>query len=197
MKQAATSLAGIVAVGVAVGIAVVTAAVVMSGCSQSEDFNPDAAPPNDGQSALQAPSRIGFELVANALQPRCGTLDCHGQIGRNLRLFGSRGLRLLAKDSPSEGVTTPEEYDATYWSVIALEPEILTQVVRDGGQRPERLSLIRKGRGIDTHKGAAMIKPGDDLDFCLLGWLAGVLIDSRCRSAAAFKRPGATADAGL
>lgn len=32
--------------------------------------------------------------VADALQPSCGTLDCHRQVTRNLRLFGARGLRL-------------------------------------------------------------------------------------------------------
>jgi hypothetical protein len=43
---------------------------------------------------LSAPPREGFESVADAMQPSCGTLDCHGQPGRNLRLYGGRGLRL-------------------------------------------------------------------------------------------------------
>jgi hypothetical protein len=43
---------------------------------------------------LLAPTRNNFEQVADAMQPHCGTLDCHGEAGRNMRLFGSRGLRL-------------------------------------------------------------------------------------------------------
>ena len=178
------------------GAILVSTLLAAPGCTGSESPVFDARPASDGERPLQAPSRIGFETVANAMQPRCGTLDCHGQIGRNLRLFGSRGLRLLAKDNPADNVTTVEEYDATYWSVIALEPEILTQVVRDGGQRPERLTLIRKARGVDLHKGAALMKPGDDLDNCLLTWLSGTLADAFCRAAAVYKNPLAATDAG-
>ena len=178
------------------GAILVSTLLAALGCTGSESAGPvDARPVSDAERPLLAPSRIGFETVANAMQPRCGTLDCHGQIGRNLRLFGSRGLRLLAKDNPADNVTSAEEYDATYWSVIALEPEILTQVVRDGGQRPERLSLIRKARGVDLHKGAALMKPGDDLDNCLLTWLSGTLADAFCRAAAVYKNPLAP-DAG-
>src|SRR6267154_195476 len=49
----------------------------------------------DVQRELLAPPRANFERLADAMQPHCGTLDCHGQAGRNLRLFGGRGLRLL------------------------------------------------------------------------------------------------------
>jgi hypothetical protein len=179
------------------GALLVLSLLATFGCTNSENAGPisDARSTSDGERPLLAPTRAGFETVANAMQPRCGTLDCHGQIGRNLRLFGSRGLRLLAKDNPADNVTSVEEYDATYWSVIALEPEIITQVVRDGGQRPERLTLIRKARGVDEHKGGTLMKPGDDLDNCLLIWLAGNVADSFCRKAAAFTRPGAATDA--
>ena len=95
------------------------------------------------QLELLAPPRLNFEGVSDAVQPHCGTLDCHGEAGRNLRLFGSRGLRLAATDNPREGDTTPAEYDANFWSIVGLEPETLTAVVADKGADPERLSLIR------------------------------------------------------
>lgn len=142
------------------------------------------------QRELLAPSRAGFERVADAMQPHCGTLDCHGQAGRNLRLFGGRGLRLLAGANPLAGDTTPEEYDATFWSVVGLEPETMSAVVADKGADPERLSLIRKARGHERHKGGTLMNAGDALDQCLLSWLAGALSDAPCQTAAMYDEPG-------
>jgi hypothetical protein len=139
---------------------------------------------------LLAPRRIGFESVADAMQPHCGTLDCHGEPGRNMRLFGSRGLRLLATANPADDATTPAEYDATFWSVVGLEPEILTEVIQDNGADPERLSLIRKARGHERHKGGTLMMAGDDLDSCLMSWLTGVVTEARCRVASMFGPPG-------
>jgi hypothetical protein len=133
---------------------------------------------------LAAPSSEGFSEVADAMQPSCGTLDCHGQAGRNLRLFGGRGLRLFAADTSAEGPTTAAEYEATYWAVVALEPETITAVVRDGGNNPERLLLIRKGRGITRHKGGTLMRPNDNLDQCIVEWLKGTVAVDQCRVAA-------------
>jgi hypothetical protein len=141
---------------------------------------------------LLAPQRSSFEPVADAMQPHCGTLDCHGQIGRNMRLFGARGLRLRTGANPADDATTPAEYDATFWSVVGLEPEALTEVLADGGAWPERLSLIRKARGHERHKGNTLMSPGDDLDTCLTSWLAGPVAAARCRVAASVGAPGAT-----
>jgi hypothetical protein len=140
-------------------------------------------------STLLAPPRVGFEVVADAMQPTCGTLDCHGQIGRNLSLFGGRGLRLDPKGSPAEDSTTAAEYDATYWSTLGLEPEIISEVVGAKGARPERLTLIRKGRGTEKHKGGTLMTTGDDLDRCLVSWLADAVDDAPCRRAAKVGSP--------
>jgi hypothetical protein len=138
-------------------------------------------PPSDV--VLATPPRQGFEQVADAMQPSCGTLDCHGQKYRNLRLYGGRGLRLDPATNSSDGETEPAEYDANYWSVVALEPQVLDTVVDEGGQDPERLILIRKGRGTTRHKGGALMKPGDDLDQCLVEWLKGNILVDRCFAA--------------
>jgi hypothetical protein len=139
---------------------------------------------------LFAPPRANFELVADALQVSCGTLDCHGQRGRNLRLFGARGLRLDAAATPAEGRTTPAEYEASYWSLVGLEPELLSDVIAAGGADADRLSLVRKMRGSERHKGGQLATAGDDLDRCLRAWLAGQIDAEACRSAARPTRPG-------
>lgn len=138
---------------------------------------------------LALPVRSGFESVADALQPSCATLDCHGQAERNLRLFGARGLRLQAMDNAKEGTTQPAEYEANYWSLVSLEPETLAAVIRDGGGDPERLILIRKGRGTTRHKGGALMRPDDNLDQCLTAWLRGEILSDPCRAAAKISAP--------
>ena len=132
---------------------------------------------------LLVPPRNGFESVADAMQPSCGTLDCHGQPDRNLRLYGGRGLRLDPVKASKDGDTQPAEYDANYWSVVALEPEILSMVIADGGRDPERWILIPKGRGTTRHKGGTLMRPDDDLDQCIVEWLKGNILVDRCFAA--------------
>jgi hypothetical protein len=142
-------------------------------------------------STMVAPPRAGFEPVADALVATCGTLDCHGQTGRNLRLFGGHGLRLAKSDDPGGRATTAAEYQASYWSTVGLEPEILDQVVRDGGKGPERLMMVRKARGEVKHKGGTLMQANDQLDRCLQLWLAGRPDSDICDNARP-QRPGGT-----
>lgn len=125
-----------------------------------------------GRTELEVPSRADFPAVAEALGASCATLDCHGQIGRNFRFYWFRGLRLDPNATPLEGETTDQEYDQTYRSLIALEPYKL-DAVRKGTIKPESLTLVRKARGTEAHKGGALIVPGSDADVCLLSWLVG------------------------
>jgi hypothetical protein len=145
--------------------------------------------PRDQPRRLEAPPRAGFEAVADALQVTCGTLDCHGQLGRNLRLFGARGLRLDLRASSAEGTTTAAEYEASYWSVVGLEPEPLSAVVRQMGFDPMRLTLMRKARGDEEHKGGRLMAVGDDLDRCLTSWLAGKVDATPCETVSLAPRP--------
>ncbi len=120
------------------------------------------------------PDRASFPPVAELLVHRCGTLDCHGATFRDLRIYGSLGLRLSPSDRPvSKGQTTREEYDEDFASVVGLEPEILSAVVASGGANPERLTLIRKARGTEHHKGGSLWQTGDAQDRCVTSWLAG------------------------
>lgn len=146
-------------------------------------------PANEGATWLQRPDRGTFPLVADALQPSCGTLDCHGQPGRNLRLYGGRGLRLEPHGNPADEATTEAEYQASYLSLTALEPEALDAVYVSGGLDPERLSLVRKARGTELHKGGVQMLPGDPLDRCLISWLSGRVRADSCTRVASTPRP--------
>ncbi len=137
---------------------------VSAGCDGAE---------NPALVGLQTPSRAAFPLVADALQPSCGSLDCHGQRGRNLRLYGGRGLRLEPHANSADEPTTDEEYAASFRSVTGLEPEALDAVVQSGGLDFERLSIVRKARNTEKHKGGQQMRPGDALDRCLIYWLTG------------------------
>lgn len=147
------------------------------------------APHNEGVAGLLTPSAATFPSVADALQPSCGTLDCHGQIGRNLRLFGARGLRLDPHHNSAEEATTDPEYAASFRSLTGLEPETLDAVVRRGGDGAEDLTLLRKPGGSERHRGGVGFLPGDPLDRCLRSWLAGAHDAGSCRRVAEHPRP--------
>lgn len=140
---------------------------------------------------LRAPPRGMFEPVADVLQTSCGTLDCHGQVGRNLRLYGARGLRLDATANPADGETTPREYDESYWSVVGLEPDVMSLVVADSGRRPQRLLLVRKAIGLEKHKGGSLFSTGDDGYSCLVSWIAGQVDLAACKRQSEIARPQA------
>jgi hypothetical protein len=143
-----------------------------------------APSPADGaRFAIVAPDPGTFAPLSAFLDHGCGSLDCHGQVGRNLRLVGHEGLRLDPADVPGDSPTTAKEIDANYASVIGLEPEVMSAVVREGGVRPERLTLVRKARGTESHKGGAVVVAGDERDRCMTSWLAESLDDAACVTA--------------
>ena len=81
--------------------------------------------------------------------------------------------------------TTSDELDATYQSIVELEPELMSAVVADHGMHPERLTLVRKARGTEAHAGGAIVAPGDPRDLCILSWLAGAADVLSCSAALA------------
>jgi hypothetical protein len=137
---------------------------------------------------FEVPSRIGFEPVSELLHRRCGSLDCHGQLGRNLRLYGQYGLRASEHDVPGGSPTSADEHTRNYDSTVTLEPELLAIVTREGGAHPERLTLVRKARGSEEHKGGSALAPGSDADRCLLSWLSGS-VDADACGAGVLERP--------
>lgn len=175
--------AGRLALG-AVALLAAASALGAGGCS-----SPDTSARVDpiGPDASQ------FVYVAPVLSRRCGSIDCHGSIFRNLRVYGYGGLRLGADASPDFPTKlTREEVTATYESVIALEPEIMREVVMSGGKGMERLTFLRKGRGDEEHKGHRRVSEGESADTCITSWLSGAVDKDACAAGGCFaeaKRP--------
>lgn len=162
------------------------------GCALFTLLTACARPSADDRS-FGVPPREDFEAVSEVLHARCGSLDCHGQKARNLRIYGKNGLRLSPADRPGVdgGVTEESEHDANYASVVGLEPELTARVYAEHGDRPERLTLIRKARLEEHHEGRAAAPRGSEADRCVTSWLAGSLDSEACAAAAEYPRPAA------
>ena len=165
-----------------VGIAPLAyAMVVASGCA--------SVPDETRFTRLQVPDRTQFQTagVSSFLERRCGTLDCHGQSSRALRIYGQFGLRsptsLDAAVTSNSSPTTDQEYASNFQSVVSLEPEELTRVVANKGVGAGRLLLILKALGYEPgkneegvqHKGGSLIKQAtNDYGYIgLVSWLEG------------------------
>ena len=130
------------------------------------------------------PDLAQFKAVAPMLVRRCGSIDCHGSTFRNFRLYGYGGTRLLPGNRPDFPASLgAEEVRANYEAVIGLEPEMMRDVVTAGGAGYERLSIVRKGRNDEDHKGGQRIKHDDDADICLLSWLSSTTKVDACNKA--------------
>lgn len=122
----------------------------------------------------ECPPLEDFKKVSPLLESRCGTLDCHGQTSRPLRVYGQYGLRF--EDGFVSGnlnqPTTEAEIVENHRSVCGLEPEKLTSVVA-GEAEPESLTLVRKPRLAEKHKGGRIWDQGKAPDRCLVEWARG------------------------
>ncbi|MEO6417994.1 MAG: hypothetical protein ABIP39_01205 [Polyangiaceae bacterium] len=127
--------------------------------------------PTDARIGVRTPDPAQFPVVADLLVRRCGSLDCHGKLPRNLRMYGRYGLRLDPMNTPANPLTTPDEYDATFRSVVGLEPALMTAVVEKQSEST-LLTIVRKARGTEDHKGGMVFAIGDAADVCLASWLS-------------------------
>jgi hypothetical protein len=160
---------------------------LLSACSSApSDSRIGVIAPNASEEAFGKP-------VGNFLGHRCGSLDCHGQPGRNLRVWSCEGMRFspndvsICKRSLGGASTTEAEHQATYRSIVGLEPAAMSEVVANHGRDPELLTFIRKPRGTEAHKGGTLFVPGDDQDVCVTSWLSGRTNLTACN--AAFENP--------
>ncbi|MFO0755278.1 MAG: hypothetical protein U0359_02230 [Byssovorax sp.] len=125
-----------------------------------------------------------FQPVSAVFERRCGTLDCHGSTYRPMRIYGQNGLRRPEiKGSKNVGdfteyssgglePTTLAELRDNYQAIIGLEPELTARVVQHLDQ-PEALTVIRKARLQEKHKGGLLWYQGDPGDACLVNWFTG------------------------
>lgn len=136
----------------------------------------------DATSHIKGPSfgdqGDAFRPVSAVMERRCGTLDCHGAPARPLRIYGQYTLRKPI-DEPGDDYytgglapTSAEELLDNYRSMVGLEPEIMLSVVKEKGE-PEELTLVRKPRLLEKHKGGLVWNKGDDGDACLINWITG------------------------
>jgi hypothetical protein len=132
-----------------------------------------------------------FRDVSNVLEQRCGTLDCHGAMARPFRIYGQPGLRRYEPEG-SENVedysqyysgglqaTTGAELRDNYRSLCGLEPELLEQVFAKKAD-PQVLTLVRKARLLEKHKGGLLWNKGEPGDVCLTNWLTGNIDTAQC-----------------
>jgi hypothetical protein len=140
------------------------------------------------------PDRASFvdNGVSKFMERRCGGLDCHGQQGRPLRLYGQWGLRLKATETGERNgeVTTEEELTENYLAVVGLEPENLAACFASKGVEFATFQLLKKPLDIENqgirHKGGPVLRPTQN-DFgwqCLYGWASGQVDKKQCEEAA-------------
>jgi len=159
---------------------------VSASCAVSPDANepsPVAPPPDRGQF-----QNGGVELF---MEKRCGALDCHGQIGRPLRIYGASGLRKTDPDTPRaprpNTATTPDEQLDNYLSVVNLEPEAIRFSKTTNGAYRDFL-LLKKPLGLENngvrHKGGPVLRETADPGYnCLVSWIAGAVNQKDCEAA--------------
>jgi hypothetical protein len=173
--------------GLAVLVACASAALATACSSQpssSDKFLMEGLPPLGSFSA-------GVGLV---FERHCASLDCHGQVGRPLRLYSANGLR-RPNDAglvPGGGPTTTDEQNDNYRSIIAIEPEKMSEVVKaEPTGDPFQLLILKKPLNLEAHKGGAVMRKDDDTSTCLQAWFGkGVQMpDPSCLSAANYPPP--------
>ena len=154
-----------------------------------------AQPPSDSRYVQQTlPDAGTFGPVAELLVVRCGSLLCHGTTARNMRLYGSAGLRWSQSDRPFVPTCdTRDEVAQDYESVVGLEPERMAAVAA-GTDDPGALTMVRKARGVESHKGGPIWTQGDDSDTCLVSWLTGAADAASCTKGLAGVVPGGNAN---
>jgi hypothetical protein len=158
-------------------VAAVVVALGVACSSYDQTAVTEVAGPDFGEFSVNSvgadgAASVGVEAV---LEQRCASLDCHGQMGRALRLFSQNGLRLISQDAantPGVQPTTQTELVANYQAVIGLQPELMTEVVQQNAP-PTALLLLRKPLQLERHKGGPVIAEGDSAFNCIVSWLGG------------------------
>lgn len=127
--------------------------------------------------------------VSPFLERRCGTLDCHGQMTRPMRIFSEFGLRHPLENNVTGGnATTLLELQANFAAVCNVQPAMMQEVFDDRGVAADKLLIVNKARGLERHKGGKIVNVNDGGDRCLLGWLGlkdNAVVEADCAAAIA------------
>ena len=139
-------------------------AILFASCISEED---------EGSSDLACPSDDQWPQVSQVVEKRCGTLDCHGDPSRPLRVYGRNGPRL----DPNlivggDAGTTTDELAANRLSVCGLEPERMDAVIA-GEEDLLTLSVVRKPILDEAHKGGRVFLQTSPGYICFASWIEG------------------------
>jgi hypothetical protein len=155
-------------------------ALAVSCAVENQDGKPGELP--DSKSYIE-------DGVSQFMEVRCGAIDCHGQVGRPLRIYSQNGLRYRAGESGRvSGPTTNEERQENYLSTVGLEPEALSECFLNGGAT-FRFQLLQKPLDMANdgvrHKGGPVLRPAENDHGwqCLYGWAQGELDPEECKQA--------------
>lgn len=161
MKHFAVRFRALFALPLLVGIAL--ASIGASSCAGEGELETFACPNHD----------VFVQSVSPYLERRCGTLDCHGQITRPMRIYGQLGLRHAAENTfPGSSIaTTTRELEENFAAVCNIDPEAMQEVVEDRGASADKLLIVNKARGLERHKGGKIVNEQDAGDRCITGWL--------------------------
>jgi hypothetical protein len=179
------------ALSAALAAAALVLAAMLPGCLGDEELGP---------AEIACPSLDGFRVVSQVLERRCGTVDCHGDGARPFRIYGRTGLRRPeTRESYGPGGGAFDEYvtggtEPTSDAEVAdnrlaacgVEPEIMAAVVA-GDASIDALTLVRKPRLVEAHKGGLVWAEGTQGDKCLTSWIQGSVDALSCNGE--LKRP--------
>lgn len=151
-----------------------------------------ASTPDDGSSpslAVTGLDRASYEaLVQPVVERRCGSLDCHGKLPRGLRVYGENSLRLPndAGLAVGSGRTTSAEAQATYASIVGLEPEKTSAFAAKSPRTNDdayELVILSKPLERERHRGGTSLRKGDPAEQCIRSWLLGAADGAACAGA--------------
>lgn len=165
----------------------VLSGMLVVGCASTPD---DSGAPSLAVTGLD---RAQYEaLVQPVVERRCGSLDCHGKLARGLRVYGVNSLRLPngAGLVVAVGKTTSEEAQATYASMVGLEPEKTSAFAAKSPRTSDEaygLVILSKPLERERHRGGTALRKGEPAEVCIRSWLIGAADAPAC--AAALPRP--------
>jgi hypothetical protein len=151
-----------------------------------------ASTPDDGSSpslAVTGLDRASYEtMVQPVVERRCGSLDCHGTLARGLRVYGTNSLRLPndAGLAVGNGKTTSAEAQATYASLVGLEPEKTSAFAAKSPRTSDdayALVILSKPLERERHRGGLSLRRGEPAEQCIRAWLLGAPDAAACTAA--------------
>jgi len=149
-----------------------------------------ASTPDSSSTPELAVRGLDETTYAAAVQPvierRCGSLDCHGKLARGLRVYGENSLRLAGGDGGTVvggGATTAAEAQATFDSIIGLQPEQTNDFVARSHD-PYSLLLLTKPLQLERHRGGISLRKGEPAEVCIRTWLLGSVDAAACEKGA-------------